>query len=233
MTDRFDLTGRIVIITGGGKGIGKIYARGIRQSRRARRCRRHRWRGGRGRWPKLSRRKARWRLGLATDIAERGRHLRYGARRRSTASARIDVLINNASLMSVLQAPLVAGNPARRVGPASWRSTCAGMFLCCRAVFPAMKAARARQDRQHLVGAGVGGHPQPAALHHLQGRGHRLHPRARARSRHGRHHRQRGHSRASPRARPRSHSSSGNYLAAHSPAAPSSGSRSPPTWWAR
>jgi 3-oxoacyl-[acyl-carrier protein] reductase len=133
---RFDLEGRVVIVTGGGKGIGKVYAQefgkvgarvvatdidgaaaeavagGIRAS------------GGEA-------------VGLATDVslAESAQAMAQAA---CEAFGGIDVLINNASLMSVL--------PRRswlEIPDDEWDRVMAvnlrGLFLCCRAVFPAMK----------------------------------------------------------------------------------------------
>ena len=131
-------------------------------------------------------------LGLETDIAGRGVDQRRWRRPRSTASARIDVLINNASLMSVLPRRSWLEIPVEewdRVMAVNLR----GMFLCCRAVFPAMKRAERGKIVNISSSAGVGGHAQPAALHDVEGRRDRLHPGARARGRRVRHHGERGH----------------------------------------
>src|SRR5437660_12607476 len=42
---------------------------------------------------------------------------------------------------------------------------------------PGNEGAAARQNRQHLLVARVGGNAQPAALHHFESRGHRIYPR--------------------------------------------------------
>jgi len=141
MTDatnaRFDLAGRVVIITGGGKGIGKVYAnefaragarvvaadidgaaaQGVAQAIAAE--------GGEA-------------LGLLTDIAEPKSTEAMAAAAMEKFGA-IDVLINNASLMSVLPRRSWLEIPVEewdRVMAVNLR----GMFLSCRSVFPAMQA---------------------------------------------------------------------------------------------
>ena len=133
---RFDLEGRTVIVSGGGKGIGKVYAqefaragarvvaadidgtaaeavaRGIVAD------------GGRA-------------LGLKTDVAdtESTRAMAQAALDRFSA---IDILINNTSLMSVLPRRSWLEIPVEewdRVMAVNLR----GLFLCSRAVFPAMR----------------------------------------------------------------------------------------------
>jgi 3-oxoacyl-[acyl-carrier protein] reductase len=137
--DRFDLKGRVVIITGGGKGIGRVYtqefaragalvvaadidgdaAAAVAASLQKEGCEA---------------------IGLATDIADETK-----TQEMATAAfdrfGRIDVLINNASLMSVL--------PRRswlEIPVDEWDHVMAvnlrGMFLSCRAVYPAMKAQK-------------------------------------------------------------------------------------------
>src|SRR5215467_13102070 len=139
MNERFDLTGRTVIITGGGKGIGKVYtqefakagacvvaadidaaaATAVAQALAA---------------------EGLQALGIAADIASEDstRSMAQAALDRFGA---IDVLINNASLMSVLPRRSWLEIPVEewdRVMAVNLR----GMFLCCRAVFPPMKAQR-------------------------------------------------------------------------------------------
>jgi 3-oxoacyl-[acyl-carrier protein] reductase len=133
---RFDLTGLSVIVTGGGKGIGKIYsqefaragakvvaadidgasaeqvAKGIDAE------------GGQA-------------LGLRTDVTDPASTNAMADAALKTFGS-IDVLINNASLMSVL--------PRRswlEIPDDEWDRVMAvnlrGLFLCCRAVFAAMR----------------------------------------------------------------------------------------------
>jgi len=134
---RFDLTGKIVVITGGGKGIGKVYARefaragarvvaadidGVAAEAVAGEIGRE---GGEA-------------LALATDIADAGATEAMAAAALERFGA-IDVLVNNASLMSVLPRRSWLEIPVEewdRVMAVNLR----GMFLACRAVFPAMRA---------------------------------------------------------------------------------------------
>ena len=135
--ERFDLTGRTVIITGGGKGIGKVYAEEFAKA------------GARVVAADIDAAAARAvadalgaegleALALETDIAseESTKSMAEAALERFGA---IDVLVNNASLMSVL-----ARRSWLEIPVAEWDRVMAvnlrGMFLSCRAVFPAMKA---------------------------------------------------------------------------------------------
>ena len=139
VNERFDFSGRSIIITGGGKGIGKVYAEEFAKA------------GARvvaadidvdaARNVANTLRQAGFEAtGLGVDIASEEATAalaqatldRYGA---------IDVLINNASLMSVLPRRSWLEIPVEewdRVMAVNLR----GMFLTCRAVFPAMKAQK-------------------------------------------------------------------------------------------
>src|SRR6266851_4239927 len=139
MSDRFDLAGRTVIITGGGKGIGKVYVEEFAKA------------GARVVAADVDGAAAKsvaealmaqglQVLGLATDIAseESTKAMAAAALERFGG---IDVLINNASLMSALPRRSWLEIPVEE-----WDSVMAvnlrGMFLSCRAVFPAMQAKR-------------------------------------------------------------------------------------------
>jgi 3-oxoacyl-[acyl-carrier protein] reductase len=137
VNERFDLTGRSVVITGGGKGIGKVYAEEFAKA------------GARVAAADIDTKAAEAvaealrgsgldAIGFGVDIASEESATamaptvldRFGA---------IDVLVNNASLMSVLPRRSWLEIPVEewdRVMAVNLR----GMFLCCRAVFPAMKA---------------------------------------------------------------------------------------------
>ena len=139
MSDRFDLTGRAIIVTGGGKGIGKVY---VEEFARA---------GARVLAADIDGAAATTVAdalsaqglevkALATDIAseESTRAMAQAALERFGS---IDVLINNASLMSVLPRRSWLEIPVEewdRVMAVNLR----GMFLSCRAVFPAMAAKK-------------------------------------------------------------------------------------------
>jgi 3-oxoacyl-[acyl-carrier protein] reductase len=139
VNERFDFTGRSVLITGGGKGLGKVYveefakagahvvaadidvqaAEAVASSLQ-----------GSG----LSA------LGLGVDVANED-STKAMAKAALDRFGAIDVLINNASLMSVLPRRSWLEIPVDewdRVMAVNLR----GMFLCCRAVFPAMQAQK-------------------------------------------------------------------------------------------
>jgi 3-oxoacyl-[acyl-carrier protein] reductase len=144
VNERFDFSGRSVVITGGGKGIGKVYAEEFAKA------------GARVAAADIDadaakavaeglRAAGREAIAIGVDIASEDSTKamaqtvldRYGV---------IDVLINNASLMSVLPRRSWLEIPVDewdRVMAVNLR----GMFLCCRAVFPAMKA----QQRGKIV----------------------------------------------------------------------------------
>ena len=139
VNERFDFTGRNILVTGGGKGLGKVYveefakagahvvaadidvqaAEAVASSLR-----------GSG----LSA------LGLGVDVANED-STKTMAQAALDRFGAIDVLINNASLMSVLPRRSWLEIPVDewdRVMAVNLR----GMFLCCRAVFPAMQAQK-------------------------------------------------------------------------------------------
>jgi 3-oxoacyl-[acyl-carrier protein] reductase len=136
VNSRFDLTGRVVIITGGGKGIGKVYAQefarvgarvlaadidGAAAEAVAKDIRAV---GGDA-------------MGIETDISDAD-STRVMAETARTKFGGIEVLVNNASLMSALPRRSWLEIPVEewdRVMAVNLR----GMFLACRAVFPAMR----------------------------------------------------------------------------------------------
>ena len=134
---RFDLACRTVIVTGGGKGIGKVYAREFARA------------GARVVAADIDEAAAKSvakaiaadggsALGIGTDIASEEATAAMARVALERFSA-IDVLINNASLMSVLPRRSWLEIPVEewdRVMAVNLR----GMFLCCRTVFPTMKA---------------------------------------------------------------------------------------------
>jgi len=134
--ERFNLEGRTVIVTGGSKGIGKVYAQEFARA------------GARVVAADIDEPAAKsvadalkaegfQALGLRVDIA-REDSTQAMARAALECFGGIDVLINNASLMSVLPRRSWLEIPVEewdRVMAVNLR----GMFLSCRAVFPAMK----------------------------------------------------------------------------------------------
>ncbi len=133
---RFDLTGRSVIVTGGGKGIGKVYAQEFARA------------GARVLAADIDGPAAEAvargivaeggdAVGILTDVAD-AKSAEAMARIALDRFGAIDVLINNASLMSVLPRRSWLEIPAEewdRVMAVNLR----GVFFCCRAVFPAMQ----------------------------------------------------------------------------------------------
>ena len=136
-SDRFDLRGRVVIVTGGGRGIGKIYAREFAFA------------GARvvaadidGEGAEAVAREivaeGYEAIGMKVDISLEA-DVEAMAKAAIERFGTIDVLINNASLMSVLPRRDWMEIPVEewdRVMDVNLR----GMFLCCRAVAPTMKA---------------------------------------------------------------------------------------------
>src|SRR5215813_11757829 len=135
--ERFDLTDRVVVVTGGGKGIGKVYAREFARA------------GARVVTADIDGAAAAIvadeiaayggaALALTTDIADE-RSVEAMAAAAVDRFGTIDVLVNNASLMSVL-----ARRSWLEIPVDEWDRVMAvnlrGLFLSCRAVFPAMKA---------------------------------------------------------------------------------------------
>lgn len=133
---RFDLTDKTIIVTGGGKGIGKVYVEEIAKrgakvvaadiDGEAAEAVAHHLRGEG--WQVHARHAD---IADAASVAALAQHA-------MDKTGRIDVLINNASLMSVLPRQSWLDIPLDewdRVMAVNLR----GMFLCCRAVYPAMK----------------------------------------------------------------------------------------------
>jgi 3-oxoacyl-[acyl-carrier protein] reductase len=139
VNERFDFTGRSVIVTGGGKGIGKVYAEEFAKA------------GARVVAADIDAEAAKAvadalckdgleALGLGVDIANE-EATKAMAQATLDRFGAIDVLVNNASLMSVLPRRSWLEIPVEewdRVMAVNLR----GMFLSCRAVFPAMQAQK-------------------------------------------------------------------------------------------
>jgi 3-oxoacyl-[acyl-carrier protein] reductase len=139
VNERFDFTGRSVVITGGGKGLGKVYAEEFAKA------------GAHVVAADIDIKAAEavaaslndaglTALGLGVDVASED-STKAMARAVLDRFGAINVLINNASLMSVLPRRSWLEIPVDewdRVMAVNLR----GMFLCCRAAFPAMQAQK-------------------------------------------------------------------------------------------
>jgi 3-oxoacyl-[acyl-carrier protein] reductase len=139
MNERFDLGGRTVIVTGGGKGIGKVYVEEFAKAGARVVAADIDGAAAKSVAEKLSAQGLQV-AGLATDIASE-ESTKAMAQAAIERFAGIDVLINNASLMSVLPRRSWLEIPVEE-----WDHVMAvnlrGMFLSCRAVFPAMQARK-------------------------------------------------------------------------------------------
>ena len=137
VNERFDFSGRSVLITGGGKGIGKVYVEEFAKA------------GARVATADIDvnaaksvaaslARAGHEAIAIDVDIADEDSTKAMAAAMLDRFGS-IDVLINNASLMSALPRRSWLEIPVEewdRVMAVNLR----GMFLVCRAVFPAMKA---------------------------------------------------------------------------------------------
>jgi len=136
---RFDLTGRVVIVTGGGSGIGKVYSTRLAEA------------GARVLIADLKREDSERTaaalagtpgeaLAVATDVSDEAATMRM-AEAAVNKWGRIDGLVNNAGLMSTL-----TRRPWHEIPVAEWdrvmEVNLRGMFLCCRAVYGQMKKQR-------------------------------------------------------------------------------------------
>jgi 3-oxoacyl-[acyl-carrier protein] reductase len=132
----FDLTDRVVIVTGGAKGIGKIYSTRLAEAGARVVIADIDADANRALTAELSGRGLQA-IEIATDVSSPER-TQAMAKAAADKWGRIDGLINNASLMSVL-----ARRSWMEIEVEEWDRVMSvnlrGMFLCCRAVFPQMK----------------------------------------------------------------------------------------------
>jgi len=134
------LEGRVAIVTGGGHGIGKAYCRALARE------------GARvvvaeidpkaaEETSALVRDEGSEALAVPTDVADEA-SARAMAQATVERFGRIDVLVNNAAVFATIPISRV---PIEEISVAEWDRVMAvnlrGVFLACRAVLPAMKAA--------------------------------------------------------------------------------------------
>jgi 3-oxoacyl-[acyl-carrier protein] reductase len=139
VNERFDFTGRSVLVTGGGKGIGKVYVEEFAKAGACVAAADIDVDAAKSVAESLTKANL-TAIGLGVDIAseDSAKAMTQAVLERYRT---IDVLINNASLMSVLPRRSWLEIPVEewdRVMAVNLR----GMFLCCRAAFPAMKAQK-------------------------------------------------------------------------------------------
>jgi NAD(P)-dependent dehydrogenase (short-subunit alcohol dehydrogenase family) len=178
---------RVVIITGAGQGIGRVFAKAFALA------------GARAVIAELDENKA---TSVAAEIMKAdGEALAVTTDVADPASidemievvtdkyCRIDVLINNAAIFSTLEM-----RPFEQIPLKEWeqvlRVNVTGAFLCARGA-AGDAAARLGPHRQHGLGRGVARAARLSALHRLEGSADRHEPLDGSRARQGRHYRQR------------------------------------------
>jgi 3-oxoacyl-[acyl-carrier protein] reductase len=160
-TTAFSLTDRVVIVTGGGTGLGKVYSQRLAEM------------GARVVLADIAAKEAEavadaiaqaggHALAVTTDVAD-PQSVETLVERTIAKWGRVDGLVNNASLMSVLPRGDWFKIPVEdwdRVMAVNLR----GIFLCCRAVYPHMK----RQGGGRIVNISSGRiwNGQPNRLHY-------------------------------------------------------------------
>ena len=183
-----DLTGRRVLVTGGGQGVGRGIALGFAAAGAEVVVNDLDPAASRRRWSRRSRRRAAPASASVFDVTDFAR--RRG--RRSTRSGPVDVLVNNAGNAGA------EGFGGRGVfaetEPADWepflRVNLYGAMHCCRAVLPGMIAARLGPAHHHRLRRRPHRRRRRRRLQRLEGRRRRAHPGARPRERPPRDHRQ-------------------------------------------
>lgn len=132
----FDLRGRVVIVTGGGSGIGKVYSTRLVEAGARVLIADLKAEDAQGTAEALKG-KAGEALAVATDVSDEAATTRM-AGAAIDKWGRIDGLVNNAGLMSTL-----TRRPWYEIPVAEWdrvmEVNLRGMFLCCRAVYGQMK----------------------------------------------------------------------------------------------
>jgi 3-oxoacyl-[acyl-carrier protein] reductase len=134
--NRFDLSDTVVVVTGGGKGIGKTYSESLALAGAKVVIAEIDGAAARNTASEIAA-KGGTALAVETDVADPGSVDAMAAAAIKRFGG-IDGLVNNAGLMSTL-----ARRPWHEIPVDEWDRVMTvnlrGMFLCCRAVYPAMK----------------------------------------------------------------------------------------------
>ena len=129
------LKGKVAIITGGARGIGKAYA--LRLSEEGAKVVVADVLEGAGATEEISRRTGGDTFALRMDVSDE-RSTQEMARRTVGRFGKIDILVNNAAIFAS-----VGKKPFMEISGDEWdkvmRVNLKGMFLCCKAVYPQMK----------------------------------------------------------------------------------------------
>jgi 3-oxoacyl-[acyl-carrier protein] reductase len=132
------LDGRVAIVTGGGHGIGKAYARGLAKEGAAVVIAELDERAGRTVADELSAEQLKV-SAIRTDVADQA-SVEAMARQAAEISGRIDILVNNAAIFATIP---MSRSPFDQIDPTEWDRMMTvnlkGTWLACRAVIPHMR----------------------------------------------------------------------------------------------
>jgi NAD(P)-dependent dehydrogenase (short-subunit alcohol dehydrogenase family) len=159
------LEGKVAIVTGAGSGIGKTLA--LRLARDGAAVVVADLRNHEAAAAKIAQATGARTLGLQVDVASESDTARLAAET-SRAFGRIDILVNNAACFSALRV-----QPFENIDAAEWRKVMEvntlGVFLCCRACVPHMRAAGGGRIINLASGAPLKG--VPLLLHYVSSKG--------------------------------------------------------------